>query len=55
MRVKIRASACATLLLFSGAQLAQAKPIGGSCATPSEVSAIQVSAVEQELTDAALA
>jgi hypothetical protein len=55
MRVRIRASACATLMLFGGAQLAQAKPIGGSCASPAEVSAIQVSAVEQELTDAALA
>jgi len=55
MQLKIRASACATLLMFAGAQAAQAAPIRGSCATPAEISAIQVSAIEQELTDAALA
>jgi hypothetical protein len=54
MSVKIRASACATLLVFAGAQV-EAAPIRGSCATPAEISAIQVSAIEQELTDAALA
>jgi hypothetical protein len=52
MTGKIQASASALLLLFAGA--AQAKNLG-SCATPAEVSAIQVSAVQQELTDAALA
>jgi hypothetical protein len=55
MRGEIRAGACATLLLFGGAQMAEAAPIGGSCATAAEISAIQVSAVQQELTDAALA
>ncbi len=56
MSVKIRASACATLMLFAGAQVAQAAPISsGHCATPAEISAVQVSAVQQELTDAALA
>jgi hypothetical protein len=56
MRVRIRASACATLMLFAGAQVAQAAPISsGHCATPAEISAVQVSAVQQELTDAALA
>ena len=52
MTGRIQASACAALLVFAGA--AQAKDLG-SCATPAEVSAIQVSAVQQELTDAALA
>jgi hypothetical protein len=53
MQKKFRASACATLLCFAGANLAEAKTL--SCATAAEVSAIQVSAVQQELTDAALA
>ena len=48
-----RAGACATLLCFTGATIAQAR--GLACATESEISAIQVSAVQQELTDAALA
>ncbi|MGZ5930401.1 MAG: hypothetical protein ACXWLX_14400, partial [Rhizomicrobium sp.] len=48
-----RAGACATLLCFTGATLAQAR--GSACATESEISAIQVSALQQELTDAALA
>ena len=55
MREGIRAGACATLMLFGGAQMAEAAPITGSCATAAEISAIQVSAVQQELTDAALA
>ena len=49
----LRASACATLFCFAGANAAEAKSL--SCATAAEVSAIQVSAVQQELTDAALA
>jgi len=52
MKQGFRAGACATLLCFTGANLAEAR---GACATPAEVSAIQVSAVQQELTDAALA
>ena len=56
MSGKIRASACATLMLFAGAQMVEAAPISsGHCATPAEISAVQVSAVQQELTDAALA
>ncbi len=56
MHKGMRAGAYATLLVFSGAQLAQAAPIStGSCATAAEISAVQVSAVQQELTDAALA
>jgi hypothetical protein len=48
-----RLTACATLLCFTGATLAQAR--GADCATEAEISAIQISAVQQELTDAALA
>jgi len=50
---KLRAGACVTLLCFTGAQIADAKSL--NCASAAEVSAIQVSAVQQELTDAALA
>ena len=53
MRKHLRASAAAPCLCFAGANLAEAKTL--SCATSAEVSAIQVSAVQQELTDAALA
>jgi hypothetical protein len=53
MRTNFRAGACAALLGVFGANLAEAKTL--SCATAAEVSAIQVSAVQQELTDAALA
>lgn len=48
-----RLLAWATLLCFTGAGLAQAR--GSDCATEAEISAIQISAVQQELTDAALA
>lgn len=53
MNKTFRAGACATLLCFTGATLAEAR--GLACATESEISAIQISAVQQELTDAALA
>lgn len=53
MRKTFRAGACATLLCFTGATLAEAR--GSACATEAEISAIQISAVQQELTDAALA
>src|SRR4051812_25160651 len=53
MRMNLRAGACATLLCFFAAQAAEAKTL--QCATAAEVSAIQISAVQQELTDAALA
>jgi hypothetical protein len=53
MKRTFRAGACATLLCFTGATLAEAR--GAACATEAEISAIQVSAVHQELTDAALA
>src|ERR1700742_1445724 len=52
MKTRFRAGACAVLLCFTGANLAEAR---SACATAAEISAIQVSAVQQELTDAALA
>src|SRR5690348_454331 len=52
MNTRFQAGACATLLCFTGANLAEAR---SACATSAEISAIQVSAVQQELTDAALA
>jgi hypothetical protein len=55
MIVGIRAGACFTSLLFCSAQLAEAKGLSSGCATSSEISAVQVSAVQQELTDSALA
>jgi hypothetical protein len=54
MKRSFRAGACATLMCFTSATLAQAKG-GAACASDAEISAIQVSAVQQELTDAALA
>jgi hypothetical protein len=54
MTRKIQIGACAVLLAFTGAQIAEARSLG-NCATAAEISAIQVSAVQQELTDAALA
>lgn len=53
MKRVFRAGASATLLCFVSANLAEAR--GSSCASEAEISAIQVSAVQQELTDAALA
>jgi hypothetical protein len=53
MKISFRVGACVTLLCFSSATIVQAK--GSACATEAEISAIQVSAVQQELTDAALA
>jgi hypothetical protein len=53
MKMIVRAGACATLMCFAGSQTVLA--LGSSCASPAEISAIQVSAVQQELTDAALA
>jgi hypothetical protein len=51
MKRIFRAGAAATLVFYASANLAQVR----GCATEAEISAIQVSAVQQELTDAALA
>jgi hypothetical protein len=53
MKRIFRASASATLLCFVTTTIAEARE--SECATEAEISAIQVSAVQQELTDAALA
>jgi hypothetical protein len=53
MTRKIPACACAASLVFGG--IADARELSASCASPAEIAAIQVSAVQQELTDAALA
>jgi hypothetical protein len=53
LALRIQSAACVALLVFGG--IAQAKDLSGSCATAAEIAAIQVSAVQQELTDAALA
>jgi hypothetical protein len=49
----MKLGACVAALSLSSASFAEAR-ISSACATQSEVSAIQVSAVVQELTDAAL-
>jgi hypothetical protein len=49
----MKLSACVAALSLAGTPLAEAR-ISASCASQSEISAIQVSAVVQELTDAAL-
>ena len=50
--MKLGASVAALCLV--GAPIAQARAVSSACASTNEVSAIQVSAVVQELTDAAL-
>jgi hypothetical protein len=53
MIVKIQASACAALLAFGG--IADARELQAQCASAAEISAIQVEAVHEELSDASLA
>jgi hypothetical protein len=53
MTGKIQAGACAALLAFGG--IADARELQGPCATAAEISAIQVAAVHEELSDASLA
>ena len=50
-----RTLACASAGLVAFCTVAQSKELQGPCATAAEITAIQVSAVQQELTDAALA
>ena len=51
--VKLGSSAAALCLIW--ATVAQARAVSSACANAAEISAIQVAAVQQELTDAALA
>src|ERR1700733_13917613 len=53
MIAKIQASACAALLAFGG--VADARELQTQCASAAEISAIQVEAVHEELSDASLA
>lgn len=50
---RLKLCACVTAMTLAAAPVAQAKTL--NCASAAEVSAIQVSAVQQQLTDAALA
>jgi hypothetical protein len=50
MGIAKKAGICAAAMVIASAQVAQA----AGCASPSELTAVQVSAVQQELTDAAL-
>ena len=51
----MKLGACVAALSLFGVTLAEARPVSAACATAAEISAIQVSSVQQELTDAALA
>ena len=50
----MKMGACVAALSLTGALVAEARSVSSACASAQEVSAIQVSAVMQELTDAAL-
>ena len=50
----MKLGACVAALSLTSANLAEARSVSSSCASAQEVSAVQVSAVVQELTDAAL-
>jgi hypothetical protein len=51
----MKLGACVAALSLTNACLAEARPMSSACASAAEISAIQVAAVQQELTDAALA
>jgi len=55
MKLGARLGACVTALSLVGTMAAQAQARRANCANASEISAVQISAVQQELTDAALA
>jgi hypothetical protein len=55
MKFVWKTGACLAALSMGFTSLADAKTLSGSCASASEISAVQVAAVQQELTDAALA
>jgi len=50
----MKLGACVAAFCLIGAPIAEARAVSSACASSNEVSAIQVSAVVQELTDAAL-
>src|SRR5262245_41044007 len=51
----MKLGACVAALTLTNATLLEARAVSSNCATAAEISAIQVAAVQQELTDAALA
>jgi hypothetical protein len=51
----IKLVACVAAITLSNASALQARAVSSACASATEISAIQVAAVHQELTDAALA
>jgi len=51
----MKLSACVAALSLVTMSVAQARAVSSACASAAEISAIQVAAVQQELTDAALA
>ncbi|MEO8300360.1 MAG: hypothetical protein ABI608_01130 [Rhizomicrobium sp.] len=51
----MKLSACVAALSLFAMSVAQARAVSSACASAAEISAIQVTAVHQELTDAALA
>jgi hypothetical protein len=51
----MKLGACVAALILAGAPIAEAREVSSACASAAEISAIQVSSVQQELTDAALA
>ena len=51
----MKLGACVAALTLSNASALQARAVSSACASATEISAIQVAAVHQELTDAALA
>jgi hypothetical protein len=51
----MKLGAAVAALCLVNASLAEARPVSSACASAAEISAIQVAAVQQELTDAALA
>jgi hypothetical protein len=55
MKLGARLGACVAALSLVGATAAQAQRVRANCASAAEISAVQISAVQQELTDAALA
>jgi len=50
----MKLGACVAAFCLVGAPIAQARAVSSACANTAEISAIQVSAIVQELTDAAL-
>jgi len=51
----MKLGACVAALSLTNVSLLEARPVSSACASTTEISAIQVAAVQQELTDAALA